>query len=108
MCLCGDPIGRCVPSSCKDASSCPAGDCTSYDASPGCSFTSFACQSAGDTCGGDKDCAGTSAPLCAYPSGAAGGPSVKACQPTGCAIGRPMFVDAGLRFASLAQRRDWT
>ncbi|MCC6646951.1 MAG: hypothetical protein IT374_15430 [Polyangiaceae bacterium] len=108
VCLCGSPVGRCVPSKCKDASSCPEGDCTSYDASPGCSFTAFACQSAGDTCGGDKDCAGTNATLCAYPQGAGGAPGVRSCQQPGCAIGRPLVVDDAVLRAPLVSGAAWT
>lgn len=107
ICVCGDPIGHCAPSTCKDDASCPAGDCASYDSHPGCSFTAFACQSAADTCGGDKDCGGAGATLCGYPTGAAGGPSAKSCQSAGCAIGRPLLIEDAVRAARLTSRADW-
>ena len=109
ICVCGDPVGRCAPAKCKGPADCKEGDCTSYDASPGCSFTTFACQLATDTCGGDKDCAaGTGATTCSYPQGAAGAAAAsRGCQTTACAIGRPLFVDHQIRTSTLAARADW-
>ncbi len=106
ICLCGAPVGRCVPAKCKDDAGCPEGDCTSYDSSPGCAFIAFACQSTADTCGGDKDCAGSGGTMCAYGSGAAGA-AAKSCHPAGCAIGRPLLVGEVARAAALFSRTDW-
>jgi hypothetical protein len=60
-CLCGDPVGRCVPASCATGADCATSlDCASYAVTPGCFSTGFSCQKPGDSCGGDADCAGIS------------------------------------------------
>jgi hypothetical protein len=61
VCLCEEPAGRCVPSTCTTNADCgPSLDCASYASDPGCFSTAFACQVPSDACGGDADCAGTS------------------------------------------------
>ena len=61
VCLCGDPVGRCVPASCSTGADCTLGfDCAAYASLPGCFSTQFACQTADDACGSDGDCAGKS------------------------------------------------
>ena len=58
ICLCGAPAGRCVPATCTKASDCAAGgDCASAVTHPPCESTAFACQSPGDMCATDADCA---------------------------------------------------
>lgn len=72
LCLCGEPVGRCVPASCSTGDDCgPGFDCASFAASPGCFSTQFACQGPTDACGADSDCAGVSpnAAFCLYASG---------------------------------------
>jgi hypothetical protein len=61
VCLCEDPVGRCVPSSCVTNADCgPSLNCASFASDPGCFSTQFACQQPEDACGADADCAGTS------------------------------------------------
>ena len=81
VCLCGDPVGRCVRAGCSTGDDCAPGfDCASFAADPGCFSTQFACQSAADSCGADGDCAGISpnAAFCVYASGS------RACSITQC------------------------
>ncbi|MCC6646952.1 MAG: hypothetical protein IT374_15435 [Polyangiaceae bacterium] len=110
ICVCADPVGVCRSSTCTDSTSCGFGDCTSYDASKGCGFLEFACQTPTDTCGGDSDCA-NSGPggWCGFANDPSTGmpASTRSCVPGSCAIGRPLFVDEGVRTAELARRRDW-
>ena len=56
ICLCGDPVGRCVQASCTTDADCGGLLCTSYTKDPGCNFTAFACQNELDECMTDKDC----------------------------------------------------
>lgn len=65
ICLCGDPIGKCVDSNCKTDASCGGRLCTSY-ADLDCSTKGFACQVAGDECASDSDCPGN---RCGYDGG---------------------------------------
>lgn len=61
ICLCGDPVGRCVPANCSTAADCASGfECAEYQAHPGCFSSEFACQTPSDRCGSDADCAGVS------------------------------------------------
>ena len=57
LCLCGEPVGRCVPARCHADADC-AGDylCAQYSPHPGCFPSAFACQSALDGCRGDTGC----------------------------------------------------
>jgi hypothetical protein len=75
LCACDEPVGRCVPASCKSGADCAPGfECASYTTKPNCFSTGFACQTPADTCAGDADpaCDGFSvnATFCVY--GAAG------------------------------------
>ena len=106
LCLCGDPVGRCVGASgCSTDAACPAGFlCKSYDVTRGCQFTSFTCQNPADECGSDADCAANAAGnLCSYDT------DLKhfRCEPGGCAIGRPFLVEGEQRLACAARRSDW-
>jgi hypothetical protein len=61
VCLCGDPVGRCVPATCSTGADCASGfDCAEYQAQAGCFSAEFACQAPSDTCASDADCAGFS------------------------------------------------
>jgi hypothetical protein len=57
VCLCEEPIGRCVPAGCTSGEDCASGfDCASYSSSPGCFSTAFACQTDGDACVSSAEC----------------------------------------------------
>jgi hypothetical protein len=100
ICLCGDPVGRCVPAACTSDQDCGAGlRCQSYDGSHGCGILSFACQTPDDTCSTDADCAG------GYCDGSMG---TFTCVMGGCAIGRPFLVEGEERVAVLCERTDWS
>jgi hypothetical protein len=61
VCLCEEPVGRCVPATCATSADCGASlECASYASSPGCFSTQFSCQLPTDACGGDADCNGRS------------------------------------------------
>jgi hypothetical protein len=99
ICVCGDPVGHCVGSTCTSDADCGAGlRCQSYDSSHGCAIMRFACQTPEDTCDRDADCNGG---FCD------GGSGVFRCVTGGCAIGRPFLVDGRERVAPVQARRDW-
>lgn len=112
ICLCGDPTGRCVPSSCSSDQDCGQALCLSYEAAPGCSYPpalAFACESLSDTCVSNVDCSsagtilGSSNMYCSLVNGA------RACVPAQCAIsGRPFVVQGEARVASTVCRSDWS
>ena len=57
LCECGEPVGHCVPASCKVDAACASGFlCRSFDSEPNCDVTTYGCQSPADTCGSDADC----------------------------------------------------
>jgi hypothetical protein len=57
ICLCGDPIGRCVPSSCTTDAQCASGfACASYPPGRGCPREDFGCQDPTDECAIEADC----------------------------------------------------
>jgi hypothetical protein len=61
VCLCGDPLGGCVPASCTSDGQCGAGllcALTPNDPSGACGVgvATFACQTPEDTCLIDEDC----------------------------------------------------
>jgi hypothetical protein len=99
ICLCGEPVGRCVGSTCTSDAECGKGlRCQSYDSSHGCGIERFACQTADDTCVSDADCMG------GYCDAASG---TFTCVMGGCAIGRPFLVEGSERVAPLELRHDW-
>lgn len=99
ICLCGDPIGRCVSATCTSDADCGGLECRSWDQSGGCGSVDFTCQAAADACGADSDC---ESGLCMV-----GEDGVRACDPGGCAIGRPFLVDEVERVAEIERRGDW-
>jgi hypothetical protein len=100
ICVCGEPVGRCVGSTCTSDTECGAGlRCQSYDQSHGCGILRFACQTARDTCQSDADCRG------GFCDGASG---VFTCVTGGCAIGRPFLVEGVERVAAVVARADWS
>jgi hypothetical protein len=56
ICVCADPVGHCVDSSCNAGKCAPGFDCIDYDISPGCPGSAFACQTPADACLTDSDC----------------------------------------------------
>jgi rubrerythrin len=105
ICLCGDPVGRCVSATCNSDADCQSGFlCKSYDQSRGCNNTTFTCQSPADECGSDADCAGSvSGNLCVIDNTT----QHYACAFGGCAIGRPFLVEGSERLASPLRSSDW-
>lgn len=100
ICVCGDPIGRCVTASCKSDADCGGGKlCTSYDSEPSCGPIVYACQTGADQCGGDADC--EPGKSCSMSGGR------RVCVSAGCAIGRPFLVAGTERLADPAARADW-
>jgi hypothetical protein len=107
LCLCGDPVGRCVQATdCRTDLMCSPGYlCRSYDTSRGCGIINFACQTFKDECGGDAECA-------AKVPGSYCVPNPEnfryfQCQTGGCAIGRPFLVEGEQRLAPMSARADW-
>jgi hypothetical protein len=100
ICLCGDPVGRCVKAGCRDDKDCGGGLCNSYGNDEICFDFGFACQKPDDTCGGNADC--TAPEFCLLE-----GESRICKQDTPCAVGRPLRVEEGWRHAALARRDGW-
>jgi hypothetical protein len=125
ICLCGNPVGKCVLSECSSGSGClPGCDCASPQ-----TFGSFACQTPEDTCYSDQDCIGAKSswkgsstsmgscfangPLLCAPQTYAqnwtqAAPPGLTCQPgITCVTGRPFLVDGAERLAGCIVRPDW-
>jgi len=102
ICECGDPVGQCVPSNCKDDSACGANSlCATYTNNT-CYQHSFACQTPEDSCLTDTECgAGSFCTLAATAS--------RQCQSRiQCAvIGRPFLVLGTERLAPLSNTAGW-
>lgn len=100
VCVCGDPVGRCVKASCASDADCADGAlCATYITEPGCGGIAFACQSPDDECGGDGDCPSNS--QCTLVG------DHRECRKIECAIGRPFLVEGEARVAEVARRDDW-
>ncbi len=56
ICRCGNPVGQCVPANCRDDGDCNGRLCVEYQTWPYCGGPAYACQTAADECGGDRDC----------------------------------------------------
>ncbi len=106
ICLCGDPVGRCIGASCN-AGTCGAGmECATYSLQycPGCT-EGFACQTAADTCFSNSDCGDGACSIDPVTM-------ARACSPVGpggscCGFGRPYLVDHRARVAAIVERPDW-
>ena len=110
VCLCGDPIGRCVPSSCTSDADCTPGNlCGSYDPSKGCDQIALACHTDGDACGSSQDCGDVppSSGAHDYCVPGSGGSGAWSCEHSACMVGRPLFVEARLIVAELATSVAW-
>lgn len=98
VCLCGNPVGKCVPADCSTSDDCEAGfDCLG---SPGgsCSSGALTCQTPADECGSQADCGG-------FQYCGVGAQGNLVCKTDGCAgLGRPFLVDGAARLASVAAR----
>jgi hypothetical protein len=100
ICLCGSPVGQCVPADCRSDADCGQGlRCTSYVTEPGCGGTGFRCQTPEDDCASDSDCDQGS--QCS-----SDGVS-HTCREMNCAIGRPFLVEGEFRLAEPVDRADW-
>lgn len=99
-CLCGDPVGRCVPAACSTSSDCQSGfDCVTPVGA--CSAPSLNCQTKADECSSDDDC-----PTTGYCGVGTDGQRV--CTMNGCAgLGRPFLVEGAARLAEVCARRDY-
>jgi hypothetical protein len=105
VCLCGEPVGQCVPASCATDTDCGAGNlCANYIDHEGCGGTAFACQTTSDVCAAQSDCINAAA--CTVQS--IGGTATRVCGRESCpAIGRPFLVDGVERLAPSLARADW-
>lgn len=100
ICVCGDPVGRCVSSTCESDDDCDGALlCTSYDTQPSCGPIAFACQTPQDTCGG-----GTGPGDC-YDCSMVG--DHRECVGPTCVIGRPFLIEGEERLAEPVSRTDW-
>lgn len=98
-CLCGEPVGQCVPAACRVDSDCSAGLlCADYLQQPFCGGPALACQSRNDECVGTADCE-----TCTIEEGN----RHRTCSSSVCIIGRPFLVAGAERLASAAPRADW-
>ncbi|MCB9582072.1 MAG: ferritin-like domain-containing protein [Polyangiaceae bacterium] len=100
-CLCGDPVGTCVPADCDTSADCGTGyDCVSPVGE--CTSPNLHCQSPADECGSSDDCD----PGTYCTTGSAGN---LVCVTNGCAgLGRPFLVEGVARLAQVATRSDYT
>jgi len=106
LCECAEPVGRCVPTSCKTDAACASGFlCRSFDATAGCNIIHYGCQTPADTCGSDADCntTGSTYNYCRFDESA----HRFHCVPDSCAIGRPFLVQGLQRLAPIASHTDW-
>lgn len=105
LCVCGENVGQCVASSCKQDSDCGDGFMCAYwgeTTGIGCPVTPhYVCQTAEDECAVDEDCPpGANGMRCS----AAGG-SRKCVDIEQVACGRPFLVEGTARLAPLTQGR---
>jgi hypothetical protein len=104
VCLCGDPVGQCVPARCTSDAECGDRFCSTMIESKSCGGVVLACQSAADRCSGDAQCGANE--TCRSSEADRTGP--RTCQADGCAIGRPFLVEDAARTADATWRFDWT
>jgi len=81
VCLCGEPVGRCIPADCTSGADCEAGfDCLLYDGPTSCLPQLLACQRPGDACAGSRGCSGHSV----NPTFCIRGPESSSCSTSQC------------------------
>ena len=105
LCQCGPPVGRCVKANCKTGADCPEGGCAQHEAgTPGCGTQAFACQQLSDQCASNQECQTNGEfGLCHIET--PGDP--RQCEPTVCAVGRPLVVEHVMRQAALVTAGGW-
>jgi hypothetical protein len=100
ICLCDDPIGRCVAATCASDADCGSGSlCTSVETAncDGSPYQGdFACQMPGDKCRSKGDCPPTAENCSAGPNG-------RSCTGRGV-CGRPFLIAGDPRQASIVER----
>lgn len=100
ICMCGEPVGHCVPATCTTDGDCEDELlCVAYTSEPGCGGMRFTCQTEDDECASDTDC--TQGAQCTKRNGKL------VCEEISCAIGRPFLVHGGERLADACGRGDW-
>jgi hypothetical protein len=107
-CICGDPVGTCLPATCTIDAECGAGFlCSDFITDPGCGGQAFACQQASDACAAYGDC--PEGQYCVRGDYAEpislDAPSY--CAAAQCIVGRPFLVAGDERLASPVARSDW-
>jgi hypothetical protein len=107
-CLCGAPVGACMPASCTTDAECGSGLlCSDYSYDPGCGGKGLSCQTTADGCAADRDCGQYQ--FCAR--GSFSDPptadSVRYCTDAQCVIGRPFLIAGQERLALDVVRNDW-
>lgn len=105
VCVCGNPVGACVPATCRDDDDCSTGmKCAQwYDANITCGPSAvLTCQTPGDECATDTDCNADEDSFC---SGASG---VRQCETHPREVcGRPFVVAGCARLAELTRSEGW-
>jgi hypothetical protein len=109
VCLCGTPVGTCVPASCASGASCAPGyDCVTSVPGADCA-PRFDCQTPSDECfpsdpstvGVQGACSADS--ICTEQNG------TFSCAPgQSCGVGRPFLIGGAARLAPSASRGDWS
>ena len=78
LCLCSEPVGRCVKASCRTDADCPHSSCAKYGRRH-CGKEGFSCLKDEDECSGNADCKGC---ICGYDSER----EVRACECSTCDV----------------------
>jgi len=107
ICECGDSVGQCVQSNCKDDAACGANSlCATYDT---CFSHAYGCQASGDTCLTDAQCGLLVEGLnqrCVSQSPIDGTTGSRQCSRCPV-IGRPFLVLGTERLAPLSNSTGW-
>ena len=56
ICMCGEPLGRCMQADCTSDADCDQGLCIATPVEVNCAPRRFVCQTSADACAGDNDC----------------------------------------------------
>ena len=105
ICQCGDPIGRCVKTTCHTGADCAEGSCAQVAVgTPGCTSNGFACQTKTDQCQTDMDCPSNGGFEQCHVDMLSG---ARQCDPQQCAVGRPLVVEQAWRLATLTAGAAW-